>query len=78
MLQFGYFVQHSLAGRVRRRECSMTQWTVSHHGHFVFLTPGNDSMLNGPLLQVIKHLVTGQPTFIGEAPDFFQIFGGGR
>src|SRR6201996_9024085 len=51
----------------------MTQWTVSHHSHFVFLTPGNDSMFNGPLLEVIKDLVTGEQTFAGDAPDFFQI-----
>src|ERR1700761_9427221 len=51
----------------------MTQWTVSHHRHFVLLTPGNDGIFNGPLLEVIKDLVTGKPTFIGEAPDLFQI-----
>jgi hypothetical protein len=39
MLKFGYFAQHMLARRVRRRECSMTQRTVSHHSNFMFLTP---------------------------------------
>ena len=30
-------------------------------------------MFNGPLLEVIKDLVTGEQTFAGDAPDFFQI-----
>jgi hypothetical protein len=35
----------------------MTQWTVAHHRHFMFLTPRNDSVFNGPLLEVIEDLV---------------------
>src|SRR4051812_45340380 len=53
--------QHLAPRRRRPRETVVPERAVSHDGYTVRLAPGQHRVLDGPLLQMIEHLIAGDP-----------------
>src|SRR4030065_1363603 len=61
----------------RRREATRPEGAVARDGGRVDLAPGDDGVLDGALLQMIEHLIAGEPARPGGAEGFVELTGVG-
>src|SRR5690606_35224212 len=62
----GDLLQDPPAGRRRAREVAVPERAVGNDRHGVLLAPGDDRVFYGALLQMVEHLVAGDPAL----PDY--------
>ena len=48
---------------------------IGHHGGTMLLAPRNYRVLDRALLQMIKHLVAGDPALAGDIKHFIEVVG---
>src|SRR4030066_1515723 len=59
----------------RRREATRPEGAVARDGGRVDLAPGDDGVLDGALLQMIEHLIAGEPARPGDAEGLIELPG---
>ncbi|KAG5722849.1 hypothetical protein E4T56_gene18718, partial [Termitomyces sp. T112] len=60
---------------MRRRKIVVSERRIGDDGNAMLLAPGHDRMRDGALLQVIEHLVAGDPALAADREQFVQIVG---
>src|SRR5438046_1728197 len=58
--------QHPAPSRARMRKIAMPEWTVGHDGDVMGLAPGEHSVFDRALLEMVEDLVAGDPALPGD------------
>ena len=65
-MRLGNLFQQSASCRMRVWKVPVTEGAICDHGDAVFLTPWNNGVFDGTFLQMVKNLIAGTMSAVGD------------